>query len=44
MDDWLEVYNVADAVPFFQAFRQIAEQYYPDKIDEYKDVDSIRGT
>ena len=31
--DWLRIYNVADVVPFFEAFRKMAEQYYPDKSD-----------
>ena len=29
--DWLKVYNVADAVPFIEAFRKMAGQDYPDK-------------
>ena len=33
MGDWLRVYNVADVVPFTEAFKRMAEQYYPDKID-----------
>ena len=41
MGDWLQVYNVADVVRFIEAFRKIAEQYYPDKIDVCKDVISI---
>ena len=41
MDDWLRVYNVADVVPFIEPFRGIAGQYYPDKIDVYKDAVSI---
>ena len=32
MGDWLRAYNVADVVPFIEAFRKLAEQYYPDKI------------
>ena len=30
MGDWLRVYNVADVVPFIEAFRKMAGQYYPD--------------
>ena len=33
MGDWLRVYDVADVVPFTEAFKRMAEQYYPDKID-----------
>ena len=43
MGDWLQVYNVADVVPFIEAFRKMAEQYYPDKIDVCKDAVSIPG-
>ena len=43
MGDWLRVYNVADVVLFIEAFRNIAEQYYPDKFDVSKDVVSIPG-
>ena len=43
MGDWLRVYNVADVVPFIEAFRKMAEQYYPDKIDVCKDAVSISG-
>ena len=43
MGDWLQVYYVADVVPFIEAFRKIAEQYYPDKIDVCKDPVSIPG-
>ena len=43
MGDWLRVYNVADVVPFIEAFRKMAEQYYPDKIDVCKDAVSIPG-
>ena len=43
MDDWLRVYNVADVVPFIEAFRKMAEQYYLDKIDVCKDAVSIPG-
>ena len=44
MGDWLQVYNVADVVPFIEAFRKLAGQYYPDKIDVCKDAVSIPGT
>ena len=43
MGDWLRVYNLADVVPFIEAFRKMAEQYYPDKIDVCKNVVSISG-
>ena len=43
MDDWLWVYNVADVVPFIEAFRKMAGQYYPDKNDICKDAVSILG-
>ena len=43
MGDWLRVYNVADVVPFIQALRKMAGQYYPDKIDVCKDAVSIPG-
>ena len=43
MGDWLRVYNVADVVPFIEAFRKMARQYYPDKIDVCKDALSIPG-
>ena len=43
MGDWLRVYNVADVVPFIEAFRKMAEQYYPDKIVVYKGAVIIRG-
>ena len=43
MGDWLRVYNFADVVPFIEAFRKMAEQYYPDKIDVCKDAVSIPG-
>lgn len=32
MDNWLRVYNIAD-VAFIEAFRNMAEQYYLDKIN-----------
>ena len=41
MGDWLRIYNVADVVPFIEAFRKMAGQYYPDKIDVCKDTVSI---
>ena len=43
MGDWLQVYNVADVVPFIEAFKKMAGQYYPDKIDICKDAVSIPG-
>ena len=43
MGDWLRVYNVADVVPFIEAFRKMAEQYYPYKIDVCKDAVGISG-
>ena len=39
--DWLRLYNVADVVPFIEAFRKIAEEYYPDKIDVCKDIKAV---
>ena len=39
MGDWLRAYNV----PFIEAFRKMAGQYYPDKIDVCKDAVSIPG-
>ena len=41
MGDWLRVYNLADVLPFIEAFRKMARQYYPDKIDVCKDSVSI---
>ena len=41
MGDWLRIYNVADVVPFIEAFRKMTRQYYPDKIDVCKDAVSI---
>ena len=41
--DWLRVYNAADVVPFIEAFKKMAKQYYLDKIDVCKDVVSIPG-
>ena len=43
MGDRLRLYNVADVVLFIEAFRKMAEQYYPDKIDVCKDAVSIPG-
>ena len=43
MGDWLRVYNVVDGVPFIEAFRKMAWQYYPDKTDVCKDAVSILG-
>ena len=43
MGDWLSVYSIADIVPFIEAFRKMAGQYYPDKIDICKDAVSIPG-
>ena len=43
MGDWLRVYNVADVAPFIEAFKKMAEQYYPYKIVVCKDVVTILG-
>ena len=43
MGNWLRVYNVADVVPFIVAFRKMAGQYYPNKIDVCKDAYSTPG-
>ena len=43
MGDWLRVYNVADVAPFIEAFRKMAEQYYPDKTDVFQDAVNIPG-
>ena len=43
ISDWLQIYNVADVAPFIEAFRKMAEHYYPDKIDVCKDMTSIPG-
>ena len=43
MGDWLRVYNVADVVPFIEAFRKMAGQYYPDKIVVCKGAVIIPG-
>ena len=43
MDDWLQIYNVTDVLPFIEAFRKMDGQYYPDKIDVCKDVVGIPG-
>ena len=37
------MYHAADVVPFIEAFRTMAGQYYPDKIDVCKDTVSIPG-
>ena len=42
MGDWLRLYNVADVVPFIEAFRKMVKCYH-DKIDECKDAVSIPG-
>ena len=34
--DWLRVYNVAE-IPFIEAFKKMAKQYYLDKTDACKD-------
>ena len=39
--DWLRVYNAADVVPFIEAFKKMAGQYYLDKVDVCKDAVSI---
>ena len=41
LGDWLRVYNVADIFPFIEAFRKMAGQYYPHKIDVCKNPASI---
>ena len=41
MDNWLRVCNVAGVVEFMEAFRKMAEQYYLDKIDIWKNAISI---
>ena len=43
MGNWLRVYNAADVVPFIEAFKKMAGQYYLDKIDVCKDAVSIPG-
>ena len=43
MGDRLRVYNVADVVPFIEAFRIMAGQDYPDKSNVCKDAVSIPG-
>ena len=43
MGNWLWVYGVADVVPFIEAFRKVAGQYYPDKIDVCKNAVGIPG-
>ena len=41
MGNWLRLYNVADVVPFIEAFRKMAGQYYPGKINVCKGAVSI---
>ena len=43
MGDWLRVYNDADVVPFIEAFKKMAGEYYPDKIDICIDAVGIPG-
>ena len=43
LSDWLRVYNATDVVPFIEALKKMAEQYYPDMIDVWKDAVSIPG-
>ena len=43
MGDWLRVYNVANVVPFIEAFIKMARQFYPDKFDVCKDAVTIPG-
>ena len=43
MGGWLRVYNDANVVPFIEAFKKMAGQYYPDKIDVWKDAVSFPG-
>ena len=43
MGDWLRGYNIANVVPFIEAFRKMTGQYYPDKIEVCKDAVSIPG-
>ena len=43
ISDWLRIYNVADVIPFMEAFRKMSGQYYPDKIDLCKDPVSVPG-
>ena len=43
MGDWLQVYSVAEVVPFIEAFKKMARQYYPDKIHVCKDANSTPG-
>ena len=38
------MYHVADKVSFFKAFRKMAEQHHPDKVNVCKDKESISGT
>ena len=39
MGDWLRVYNIEDVVSFIEAFRKMARQYYPDRIDVYRKLE-----
>ena len=41
MGVWLLVYNAADVVPFIEALKKMAGQYYLDKVDVCKDAVSI---
>ena len=43
MGDWLRLHNVANIVPFIEAFRKMTGQHYSDKIDVCKDAVSILG-
>ena len=44
MDDWLGVCTIGDVMPFVEALRKMAEQYYPNKNDVCKDAVIILGT
>ena len=44
MDDWLGVCTIGDVMPFVEALRKMAEQYYPNKNDVCKDAVIIPGT
>ena len=41
---WVIGSGYSDVVPFIEAFRKMAGQHYPDKIDVYKDAVSIPST
>lgn len=41
MDNWLQVYTVADVLSLIKSFRKGAEQYYPDEIVVCIDVVSV---